>query len=396
MTKAERCPRDWRLHYNPPSGEREEEETQIQIAGRAAHEVIAAYLKHLRKMRLQSDILFVDDLMRRPPASLEALNQCDPATFRDVWTIGRRFADGWIDPLDPDAVIEEWFEAKLDVEMGEGLLEEVALVGVIDRLSQEDGGPVVTDWKTGWGSLSPSQMKRDPQTRLYAFAALHDENIRRRAFPHGDEPITIRHVYPRLGMMVREAEIHPIDFMNLEAEIAQRVRNWWAVTEGKTFEPNPGYHCSFCAFRRDCPAILDARYGYPAFLVTSDEEAITAARQVLAMNAARAEQLAALRAWVDESGPVEVDERVLGYHVTDAPAIADIHQAVINLHKVPGITPGELFDAPVPKLRDALKTYPLLAEVLGDNLTKKQSARFAFSKLEYSETDEEEDDESGP
>ena len=381
MARAEQCPRSWKLHYQPEGGKREEEESDLQRSGKAAHELIAVYLKHLRAKTLATDYAHIDEVMNDVPPRLEALATLGPEAFQDVWEIGRKFADAWIDPLDTTAIIEEWFESKLLVDVpGTNTAVDVSIVGVIDRFSQEDESPVLTDWKTGWAVKTPSAMRQDPQTRLYALALLLNDQLRARAFPLGPRPITLRQVYPRIGMLVRQVEIEEAEFDDLTAEVTQRIRHWWTITAGPDYPPTPGHHCQFCAFKRDCPAILNGLYGYPAFVVTTPQEAEEAARKVQAMDAGRKEQMGFLRAWVDQKGPVEVDEHTLGFHASTAPTITSVAEALKLIERVPGLTPDEVLASATPKLRKALREYPLLAELDEGVLTEKTTVKFAFAK----------------
>jgi putative RecB family exonuclease len=141
---------------------------------------------------------------------------------------------------DPNQVRVIGTELRLSIELGS-----LTMRGIIDRLElDEDGGLVVTDYKTGRAPGMAFEQARLGGVHFYAF--LCEQLLGRRPariqLLHLREPIAISttpSAQSIRGLRQRTAAI------------------WTAVEqacEHDDFRPNPGYLCQYCAYQTYCPA----------------------------------------------------------------------------------------------------------------------------------------------
>jgi putative RecB family exonuclease len=142
---------------------------------------------------------------------------------------------------DPESVHP--LERELD--MLEALDDRIVIRGILDRIDRcEDGGLVITDYKTG--SAPPEAYALPAFFALKIYALL----IRRRL---GETPTEIRLLYLNGPTMYRI----PVDDGQLDA-MERQLRALWAAIdraiERDNFPPRPGRLCDWCSFRQVCPA----------------------------------------------------------------------------------------------------------------------------------------------
>ena len=132
----------------------------------------------------------------------------------------------------PDVLqTEEWFEVKVG---------DVTVVGRIDRVDRlPDGSVVITDYKTG-KPQSQDDADESVQLSIYALAAREKWNYRadRLVFYNLRENSSV--ITCRSETQIQAARL----------KIEEVARN---VAAGH-FDPKPGFHCVFCAYRTLCPA----------------------------------------------------------------------------------------------------------------------------------------------
>jgi DNA helicase-2/ATP-dependent DNA helicase PcrA len=115
-----------------------------------------------------------------------------------------------------------------------------SVVGRIDRIDEAGSGKmVITDYKTG-KPKSQEDADTSLQLSIYALAALEKwgYDVDHLAFHNLEDNSVMRTRRSRLQLEEAKARVE---------EVAQQ------VGEAK-FEPNPGYHCRFCAYCSLCPA----------------------------------------------------------------------------------------------------------------------------------------------
>lgn len=140
---------------------------------------------------------------------------------------------------DPNGVNAIGFELKLEAQVGN-----LRLRGIIDRLDlDEDGGLVVTDYKTG---KAPSEtFERDSLGGVQFYAYLCEQNF-------GVRPSRIQLLHLREPVAISAV---PSD-QSIKG-LTQRASAIWTAVERayatNDFRPKPSRLCDWCAFQAYCP-----------------------------------------------------------------------------------------------------------------------------------------------
>jgi RecB family exonuclease len=148
-----------------------------------------------------------------------------------------------LDPGDDPLGVERVVAARTSV---------LAFSGRVDRIDARDGQVVIVDYKTGRAGLGADDARGSRALGLYAFAAerVFRRPCRRVELHHLPTGTVAAHEHTEesLGRHVRRAEETARDIIAAEKQ----------VTEGgdpdRAFPTAPGAHCSWCDFRRVCPA----------------------------------------------------------------------------------------------------------------------------------------------
>jgi putative RecB family exonuclease len=161
----------------------------------------------------------------------------DDAAFRaDTVRLVRRY----FEMEDPRTITDIGVELYLEAQVGR-----LTLRGIIDRLELDDqGGLIVTDYKTGRPPMAEREQRRLGGVHFYAFLC-------HQVF--GQRPAQIRLMYLSTGevITVRPSE-QSIQFLPRRTAAV-----WHAVEracEAGDFRPRPGALCDYCAFKAWCPS----------------------------------------------------------------------------------------------------------------------------------------------
>jgi len=213
MTKGSLVHRTLELLFTRPPGER-----TIGTA-RLAHDAAVAELGGDPEWEL----LHLDDAAQQ-------------AFVADAWELVERY----FAMEDPSAIREIGIELRLDAQVGD-----LALRGIIDRLElDEDGGLVVTDYKTGRSPGLRYEQSRLAGVHFYSFLC---ESVL------GRRPSAIRLMYLRTG-----ETLTAIPSEQSVRFITTRITAVWKAVEractNGDFRPRPGALCASCSFQTWCPA----------------------------------------------------------------------------------------------------------------------------------------------
>ena len=160
----------------------------------------------------------------------------EAAFFADAETLVRRY----FELEDPNRVRVIGVELLLEVRIGTLLLR-----GIIDRLElDDDGGLVVTDYKTGRAPGINFENGRMGGVHFYAFLCEEVLGVRpsRVQLLHLQDPVAISTVPSEQSIRA----------------LRQRTTAIWTAVERAcetdNFKPKPSKLCDFCAFKAHCPA----------------------------------------------------------------------------------------------------------------------------------------------
>ena len=222
------------------------------------------------------EILFVRPAAERTPEALQAdlvaaleeyrthpdyvglqLDEAAAASFeRECFDL----VDKYFAMEDPTTVREIGLELWMTAEIGD-----LTLRGIIDRLElDENGGLVVTDYKTGRAPSGRYEQKSLAGVHFYAFLC---------QAVFGQIPSKIRLMYLKTGETIETVpSAQSVKFITTRTKAV-----WSAVERACTtgdFRPNTSNLCNYCSFQQWCPAFdgnpddaeIEARAAYDALL----------------------------------------------------------------------------------------------------------------------------------
>ncbi|HEY2670401.1 MAG TPA: PD-(D/E)XK nuclease family protein [Rugosimonospora sp.] len=152
-----------------------------------------------------------------------------------------------LDPLDEPVGVERVVAVKTPT---------LALSGRVDRIDRRGEDLVIVDYKTGRAGLSEDDARGSRALALYAYAAERVFRRRcRRVELHHLPTETVsghEHTEQSLARHLGRAEAAARDIRAAESAVAG------GDDPDRAFPTNPGSLCSWCDFRRTCPAGADA------------------------------------------------------------------------------------------------------------------------------------------
>ena len=214
--------RDWRLAAKPAAA--------MQY-GAAIHRVLKTYFDSVRAGCPKTDQELVD-LFRQDlaDAKIQEAYQQELYEQQGVLQLLEFLASARAIPADQVRHTEESFEIRIG---------ETLVVGRIDRIDRRaDGSVAIIDYKTGKGR-DQEDADQSLQLSLYAIAAQEKWGYKVGAlvFHNLDQNVPVSTV---------RSEVDLLAARNRVKEAAQ------GIADG-IFDPKPGMHCNFCAYRSLCP-----------------------------------------------------------------------------------------------------------------------------------------------
>jgi DNA helicase II / ATP-dependent DNA helicase PcrA len=200
--------------------------------GAAMHRVLRTYYDSVRIGRTKSDDeilqLFRDDLAA---SGIQDDYQRHLYLKQGVEQL-EDFLKGMRSTSGPEVLhTEEWFDVQIAG---------IKVTGRIDRMDRAgDGSVAIIDYKTG-KARPQEDADASLQLSIYAIAA-HEK------WGYRVGELAFHNLQGNVLVVSKRTEFQL-------AEARERVRDAAAAIAAGNFEPSPGYHCSFCAFRGLCPA----------------------------------------------------------------------------------------------------------------------------------------------
>jgi putative RecB family exonuclease len=190
----------------------------------------------------------------RAPAALPKLLRAtwvgegyrDEAQEREAFDRALGWLEAYVDGLDPGAEpvgIERTVAARTEL---------LALSGRVDRIDQVGDELVIIDYKTGRSELTSDDARGSRALALYAYASerVFRRRCRRVELHHLPTGTVAAHEHTEesLARHLRRAEQTAQDAIDAEQAVAA------GTDPDEAFPPTPGPICSWCDFRRSCPA----------------------------------------------------------------------------------------------------------------------------------------------
>jgi RecB family exonuclease len=152
-----------------------------------------------------------------------------------------------LDPVEEPVGVERTVAAKTAT---------LALSGRVDRIDRRGEELVIVDYKTGRAGLSADDARGSRALALYAYAAERVFRRRCRKVELHHLPartvVGFEHTEESLGRHLGRAEATAADIVAAERAIAG------GTDPDQAFPTTPGALCSWCDYRRSCPAGMDA------------------------------------------------------------------------------------------------------------------------------------------
>lgn len=170
----------------------------------------------------------------------------DDTQERDVFRRALGWLESYVDGLDPHdepVGVERTVAARTET---------LALSGRVDRIDERAGELVIVDYKTGRSGLTPDDARGSRALALYAIAAsrVFRKPCHRVELHHLPTGTVAAHDHTdeSLARHLRRAEATAADITAADAALAA------GTTPDDAFPVAPGPQCSWCDFRRSCPA----------------------------------------------------------------------------------------------------------------------------------------------
>ena len=135
----------------------------------------------------------------------------------------------------------------------------------------------------------------------------------------------------------RKAVQHTYDNISRYSKRIAKERDW---------KPRVGPSCTYCMVRNHCEHFTNAIVKYQPFRVANKEDASKAASLYSAIGTARGQLQKELRQYIDDNGPVAVDETsTLNIWVDERVELTDVAGLVKHLDQVEGVDRDALWSS---------------------------------------------------
>jgi len=288
-----RCPRSWWLRYGKGIVERKPD---YLIEGSILHKAIQRYHEHLRQTGNDSDLSAVEGVTRQ--AFFDYAHELGPDSLVDLQQVVWTYADSHEFHPDTWAGIE-W---RMERALGDGL---PPFLGVLDLVTLDEAGAVtIVDFKSSRVIRAADERPaQSAQLQAYAWLVMG-------AYPQAEVGVQldfIRHRWRTERQVIsrEEAEAAGRDLVahcKLVAELEQQAAQ--ADKPERLFTRLQGPACAGCTVRWAC---LRERHFPKTLRPDTPEQVQRLARKTIALEALVKDYKAALKALVEEQGPVDVD-----------------------------------------------------------------------------------------
>jgi DNA helicase-2/ATP-dependent DNA helicase PcrA len=233
--------REWKIPGDAPAAMQN---------GAVMHDVLRAYYDSVRAGRPMDEVTLLG-LFRSNLADARIADKYQHDLYEKQGIEQLRYFLSLCDKNPAPQVLhtEEFFEVKIG---------EAVVVGRIDRMDRDTRGRIViTDYKTG-KPMSQEDADESLQLSIYAMAAQEKwgYEVAALAFYNLAENCVVTTLRGKLELQAARMLIEDV-----AAKIAE-----------KQFEPKPGFHCRFCAYRNLCPATEKHVHGISSSRDTSSTQ----------------------------------------------------------------------------------------------------------------------------
>lgn len=259
------------------------------LRGIVEHEILSRYVRHLAETQRSTDLAMLAFLTEQVVAETPGL---EADQIEEVADDMETFASRFLPDTTGLVAIEKPLRVRLtETDTVYGTPDVVRVVGPVGY---------VDDYKSNWRAWTQSECESAFQLRG-CYAVLVAEVF-------GCSTVHCRYVFVKSGVE-RTFTMAADDIAKSREQLRRLVEQVRTCTE---WEPRPGARCGWCSYASDCP-VSDA------MSIRNVDDARRMAGAVLQLEAQLKMRLAALKAWVDVNGRIEVNGEEFLYMTSRVP-----------------------------------------------------------------------------
>ena len=359
------CKHAWKCRYRDKLPG---EENAPQITGKQAHRFAEHYVRDCLKNKVKMNRNFLNGYLWEAPNNL----------LQELDEMAERFIDSFIvDFKNPLVERKIAFNSKWQP-LDDFFSDQAFFRLVMDLFFVEDGafGPlgVITDYKTSWKLPTQKEVDNSLQLKIYSFAAFL-------LYPEVEEVIP-RLFFLRYGVMKTRSEPYTrSDIADVPELIQQKVEE---IEAEKDFKPSLNRLCGWCGYTPYCPLFKNSLTKVIGYDLQTFKDAQQAAGILYAAKLACDKLTARLKEYVDQFGPISLEDMKLGYNKSEGLEFdAEEVVTILGTEGVPKDIIWSTLGVTKTSLKRALKgtANKLALEKALASGTKKIQTRFGWGKI---------------
>lgn len=306
-----KCPQAYKYKYEDKL---RAPDTVPLILGTAIHAAIEQYLKHLIKVKRQTDITEFDRVTQEIK---DALPEDVLEEFTDIC---ERFQDSFM-LSNPE--METYIEAEYAFDKDWNLVpwdsENAWFRAKIDLAQVDKENAIITDWKSN--RVIPPQSAIDDSFQLDVYSL-----VMSLVFPKVQE-LDVNLYFARYSAS-RTSTRNLKDAVKTKAKI-ERMAN--KIETAKVFPAKVSSQCEYCEYKGLCTTFKSHLADLNIEDIATPADAQKLAKKTYLMEIALKEAKNKLKAYIDTNGPVEVEDEKIDYWPTETTSFPDSEGLVLHM-----------------------------------------------------------------
>jgi hypothetical protein len=286
MSRFDECPARWRAERIEKVQEPRSKPREIGII---IAEVVRAYREELYSSGLEEYAAGMPAIVERIFGEHPRITSTEH--YNDVMIACKGFAKQY--RLRVNDLIG--LEIQCNISLGENYPELHGYIDIAETEHDDQGEFIgITDDKAGWGA-----------TVLPAYRFQLDLYALRMRIEYPNTRIKVRNHFIRHNLVTPYRLIEPWDYENVLGHARATITRMDNAKKFDNYPPIPNENCDFCPIAARCTVFQGLQQNAGAIL--TDDAAKVMLGAILVLDAARAVRMKALKAWVDGTGPVKLE-----------------------------------------------------------------------------------------
>ena len=358
----------------------------LALLGSAIHNVLEEYGQHCLDHKIATDYEFYDSIIDHHAVALP--EEVQPDCYDVLRKLRERLNFETANNADSVFIERRFFlDENLMVLPSDVEPEDYFFTSAIDIYFIVGKTAYIFDYKSSRAMFTPTVIEHKLQKDFYAFLVMA-------AHPEVEDTL-FYYDFIRYGMMSKPtAATRSEDFTSLGRKLVAACKNYYdLMVEGGDDQPaRPSGFCGLCEVRGVCPAVNNATCNLAC--IVSGADAITAARNLKALQLATKQVQDSLKEWVNANGniPISVTEQ-FGISAGEKKEI-DLKFELLTALKEANIPKGALADLitmPVGKVEKLIKKKAPEVD-LKKFTTKRATTSFKYMDVEHDQGESSEAD----